>query len=292
VLLWEDKNEVQTLITQRSITLRSHPGECCFPGGRRDEEDADDTATALREAYEEVGLEPKNVTPLACLRAIESLHHLCVTPVVAWADGSFDVGNCTINVSEVQAVFAVPLDLFLKSPISRYQVKWSGEDFCLREYQFTPKGSRKIFKITGLTAHIAYEVARLGLEGKENNLQAVSSDTIIKMNPVCMQKAGYLWKQEVSSRGRLYWNRRYFVLASNILHHYDDNNSRKQNSANKKHRLALTDLKQTHTVISVGEKFAWTVETLGGRLVWHLASDDIYSRDEWMSCLQRATSAC
>jgi coenzyme A diphosphatase NUDT7 len=291
VVLWEAENEIQTLITRRSLTLRSHPGECCFPGGRRDEEDTDDIATALREAHEEVGLALNNITPLACLRTIESLHHLCVTPVVAWADVSFDVGNCTVNASEVQAVFSVPLELFVKPPITNYKVKWSGEDFCLREYQFTPKDSQETVRITGLTAHIAYEVAQIALVRDKQSLLA-SWDTKSILDAMYLLKAGYLWKQEVSSRGRPYWNRRYFVLSSNILHHYDNDKSRKQNSANKKHRLALNDLKQTQLVLSDVNKYAWKIETFGGRMVWHLASDDSSNRDEWISILHKATTEC
>uniref|UniRef100_A0A1W2Q618 Nudix hydrolase 7 n=1 Tax=Rattus norvegicus TaxID=10116 RepID=A0A1W2Q618_RAT len=49
------------LFTVRSDKLRRAPGEVCFPGGKRDPVDADDTATALREAQEEVGLHPHQV---------------------------------------------------------------------------------------------------------------------------------------------------------------------------------------------------------------------------------------
>ena len=289
VLLWEIDNEIHTLITQRSLTLRSHPGECCFPGGRRDEDDKDDVATALREAYEEVGLDSNSVTPLACLRTVESLHHLCVTPVVAWLDISQNIESWTVNPSEVQTVFSVPLELFLKPPVSSYRVKWSGEDFLLREYQFTPNDTPTTYDITGLTAHIAYEVAKIALDCSETiplELQVDAKNTLD-----ATRKSGYLWKQEVSSRGRTYWGRRYFVLSSNILHHYDDDNIRKQTSANKKHRLALVDLKQTSLATSDVDKHIWSVETLGGRWVWYLASDNSSTRDEWIACLYRATTA-
>lgn len=52
-------------ITQRRsvlhVQLRMSPGEVCFPGGKREPTDVDDTATALREAQEEVGLRPQQV---------------------------------------------------------------------------------------------------------------------------------------------------------------------------------------------------------------------------------------
>jgi 8-oxo-dGTP pyrophosphatase MutT (NUDIX family) len=49
------------IFTERRADLRSHAGEISFPGGRRDEGDADLAATALREAEEEIGLDPAAV---------------------------------------------------------------------------------------------------------------------------------------------------------------------------------------------------------------------------------------
>lgn len=49
------------------VQLRRSPGEVCFPGGKRDPTDADDVATALREAQEEVGLCPQQVEVVCCL---------------------------------------------------------------------------------------------------------------------------------------------------------------------------------------------------------------------------------
>lgn len=290
VLLWEIDGEVQTLITQRSHTLRSHPGECCFPGGRQDEGDRDAVATALREAYEEVGLDPKDVTPLSCLRTVESLHHLCVTPVVAWLENSSFQGKWKMNASEVQAVFHVPLQLFLKPPVSSRNITWSGEDFVLRKYQFTPNDTQITYSITGLTAHIAHEVAHIAFGCGGCATLATCVRNRPSDNVSISQKSGYLWKQEVSSRGRIYWTRRYFVLSSNLLHHYDSENTRKLKSANKKHRLVLTDLKQTRLSMTDQERYTWKVETLDGRLVWHLSSDQLSSREDWISCLYQCAS--
>jgi 8-oxo-dGTP pyrophosphatase MutT (NUDIX family) len=49
------------VFTERRADLRRHAGEISFPGGRRDEADADLAATALREAHEEIGLDPAAV---------------------------------------------------------------------------------------------------------------------------------------------------------------------------------------------------------------------------------------
>ena len=53
--------EARVILTQRASTLKHHPGQIAFPGGKIDASDADATAAALREAWEEVGLDPANV---------------------------------------------------------------------------------------------------------------------------------------------------------------------------------------------------------------------------------------
>ena len=51
--------DLHLVFTKRRDDLKRHAGEISFPGGRRDPEDADLTATALREAHEEIGLPPE-----------------------------------------------------------------------------------------------------------------------------------------------------------------------------------------------------------------------------------------
>ena len=73
------------LVIQRAEGLRRHPGQVAFPGGAVDPEDADVVAAALREAQEEVGLDPTAVTPLVRLPEIYiSRSGFVVTPVIAW----------------------------------------------------------------------------------------------------------------------------------------------------------------------------------------------------------------
>ncbi|KAG2435324.1 hypothetical protein HXX76_007399 [Chlamydomonas incerta] len=109
--LFEDSSGVvRVLLTQRSSRLKSHRGEVCLPGGKRDEEDADDAATALREANEELGLDPSAARVLCCLPPVLSKHHLSVTPVLALlAPGAVPAPH----PAEVDAAFTVPLAVFL-----------------------------------------------------------------------------------------------------------------------------------------------------------------------------------
>lgn len=73
------------LVLQRAATMRNHAGQPAFPGGGTDPEDADAVATALREANEEVGLDPAGVEVLGQLPDLYiPVSSFVVTPVLAW----------------------------------------------------------------------------------------------------------------------------------------------------------------------------------------------------------------
>jgi 8-oxo-dGTP pyrophosphatase MutT (NUDIX family) len=74
VPLFVRDGEVHAVFTRRREDLRRHAGEISFPGGRADADDADLTATALREAHEEIGLAPD---------AVELIGALQPTPTIA-----------------------------------------------------------------------------------------------------------------------------------------------------------------------------------------------------------------
>lgn len=77
-----DAPEPSVILTRRLDTLRRHAGEISFPGGRVDPGDADATAAALREAWEEIGLEPGAVDVLGELDRVVVGTGFLVTPVV------------------------------------------------------------------------------------------------------------------------------------------------------------------------------------------------------------------
>jgi 8-oxo-dGTP pyrophosphatase MutT (NUDIX family) len=85
VVLGEGRDGPDVLVLQRAATLRNHAGQPAFPGGAADPGDADAAATALREAYEEVGLDPSSVTVITELpRLWIPVSDFVVTPVLAW----------------------------------------------------------------------------------------------------------------------------------------------------------------------------------------------------------------
>jgi 8-oxo-dGTP pyrophosphatase MutT (NUDIX family) len=106
VALFEEEGETSVVLTRRALALRTHGGEIALPGGRSEAEE-NPIETALREAWEEIGLDPSTVTPLAWL-----------SPIVSFAAGSSIwpvVGvlprrpTFTIDPAEVDRAFSVTL---------------------------------------------------------------------------------------------------------------------------------------------------------------------------------------
>ena len=83
ILLLDDSGEAHLLFTVRSKKLRSHPGDVCFPGGKRQEDiDGSDIDTALRETNEEISLSSSFIEIICTLPTVQSINQLCVTPIV------------------------------------------------------------------------------------------------------------------------------------------------------------------------------------------------------------------
>jgi 8-oxo-dGTP pyrophosphatase MutT (NUDIX family) len=106
VALFEEAGETHLILTRRALSLRHHRGEIALPGGRSE---SDETAvtTALREAKEEIGLDPKLVAPLAWLSPIASFATgSSIWPIVGLLA---ERPSLRVDPAEVDHVFSVTL---------------------------------------------------------------------------------------------------------------------------------------------------------------------------------------
>lgn len=141
------------LFIERAATLRSHAGQPAFPGGAQDATDDGPVAAALREAQEEVGLDPAGVVVLGTLPDLWlPPSGFVVTPVVAWWRDPQQVG--VVDHREVAAVARVPI-AELVDPVNRLSVShpngWLGPAFDVGD-----------MRIWGFTAGLTDRLLELG----------------------------------------------------------------------------------------------------------------------------------
>ena len=142
------RDEPTVLLTQRPAHMSTHAGQIAFAGGKCDETDADVAATALREAYEEVGLDAHHVHVLGTLPEYVTGSAFYVTPVVALISPAMTL---RLNTQEVSDAFEVPL-AYLMNPAHH---RWHRYEFegVTREWLSIPyqEGEQQRF-VWGATA--------------------------------------------------------------------------------------------------------------------------------------------
>lgn len=136
IVIDDDTQHASVLLTRRAEHLRSHQGQISFPGGGRDHGDASAAANALREAQEEVGLDPARVEVIGYLDDYPTISRYRVTPVVGLIHGAV---SAVADPSEVAEVLHLPLEIVLdpqayrRKSLSRdgliipyYEINWNG----------------------------------------------------------------------------------------------------------------------------------------------------------------------
>lgn len=106
------EQEPHLVLTRRAMHLSIHPGEAAFPGGKRDPEDDSLLATALREANEEVGLDPNHFTFLGQLDQRLTRTDIKVSPFVGFVPENVEL---LANPDELDCIYQVPITHFLDS---------------------------------------------------------------------------------------------------------------------------------------------------------------------------------
>ena len=99
----------EVILTRRADSLAHHTGQIAFPGGRLDPEETAVQA-ALREAFEEIALDPVSVTVLGLSDAYETGTGYLVTPVVGWIESE---PTLAASPAEVAEVFRTPWDFLM-----------------------------------------------------------------------------------------------------------------------------------------------------------------------------------
>ena len=131
MLFADGEDGPELLLTARASTLRNHAGQISFPGGAADPGDADAVATALREAEEEVGLDPASVEVFGLLPTLwVPPSNFAVTPVLAYWREPKELQP--IDTAEVGAIIHHPIR-HLTDPSRRFSVVhssgWRGPGF-------------------------------------------------------------------------------------------------------------------------------------------------------------------
>lgn len=147
-----DRAQPGVILTQRTDQLRRHAGQVAFPGGRIDPEDLSPEAAALREAMEEIALDPAHVDLVGPADRYRTVTGFQVTPIIGVVPPDLPLVPAP---DEVSAIFEVPLDFLLDGANHReVTMEWQGRE--RHYYEFFWDGRR----IWGATAAMIVNLSR------------------------------------------------------------------------------------------------------------------------------------
>jgi 8-oxo-dGTP pyrophosphatase MutT (NUDIX family) len=142
-IVWR-RAEAFVVFTRRTMRVATHKGQISFPGGAAEPEDADAVATALREAKEEIGLDPGLVEIAGVLPDGVTTTGFVVTPVVGFVDPS---AQLTADPTEVAEVFELPFARLADPAVHAVEMaEHHGARYLNHSYDV---GGRHVWGVTG-----------------------------------------------------------------------------------------------------------------------------------------------
>jgi 8-oxo-dGTP pyrophosphatase MutT (NUDIX family) len=122
--IYKKDGQYHVLLTKRTERLQHHKGQICFPGGSPHDEDGSLKNTALREAYEEIGICPEDVEILGELDNIGTLtSNFLITPFVGIIPYPYEF---TVSKNEIDELIEVPLAVFADDS-NYWEESWNAE---------------------------------------------------------------------------------------------------------------------------------------------------------------------
>lgn len=156
ILVQNGVGDARVIFTERTNHVEHHKGQMSFPGGACD--DCDDTpqSTALRETFEEIGVQPEHVKIIGQLDDMVTISNFRVTPFVGLLDHKQAVYPYAINDHEVSRVVEVPLPFLMDETNMELEVREHGGREVLVP-AFTYDGHR----IWGATARMLHQLIEI-----------------------------------------------------------------------------------------------------------------------------------
>jgi 8-oxo-dGTP pyrophosphatase MutT (NUDIX family) len=134
VPLFQKGKDCHLLFTKRSEEVKYHKGEISFPGGVVDEEDLELINTALREAYEEIGLKERDVQIIGVLDDIVTITEFIVTPILGLFPYPYPFKVSEVEIAEL---IEVPLASLLEEDcFSEREIFRGGQKEIVYAYQY------------------------------------------------------------------------------------------------------------------------------------------------------------